>query len=158
MEVPWSWREFTDSAESMESGEESEGLDSSDVEQEGLAGVGMCVGTAGMDAVVPQGPAGIDAVRPLCMCLMADCVTCQGVTVAAAIGPQAHQHKRKCKQKHELPPGHSKCSLREELEIDAGRHQGVLWPPSKACGDVCSLVQSVHAVVTAHAVRIGDDW
>ena len=59
--------DFTDSAESMESGEESEGLDSSDVEQEGLAGVGMCVGTAGMDAVVPQGPAGIDAVRPQCM-------------------------------------------------------------------------------------------
>ena len=90
MEVPWPWGDFTDSAESMESGEESEGLDSSDVEQEGLAGVGMCVGTAGMDAVVPQGPAGIDAVRPQCMCLMADCVTCQGVTVAAAIGPKVH--------------------------------------------------------------------
>ena len=75
-------------------------------------------------AVVPQGPAGIDAVRPQCMCLMADCVTCQGVTVAVAIGPKAHQHKRKCKQKHELPLGHSKCSLHEELEIDVGRHQG----------------------------------
>ena len=93
-------------------------------------------------AVVPQGPAGIDAVRPQCMCLMADCVTCQGVTVAAAIGPKAHQHKRNCKQKHKLPPGHSKCSLHEELEIDAGRHQG-------SCGHQARHVEMCAALCKA---------
>ena len=107
-----------------------------------VAGVGMCVGTAGMDAVVPQGPAGIDAVRPQCMCLMADCVTCQGVTVAAAIGPKAHQRKRKRKQKRELPPGHSKCSLHEELDIDAGRHQG-------SCGHQARHVEMCAALCKA---------
>jgi hypothetical protein len=112
-----------DFEESVESGEESDEPESSDMEQEDRAGVGTRAGTAGIDAARPQGPAGTDAARPQCMRFMLGCVTCQGVTlVVAASGSQPHKHKRR--QKRELPPGHSKCSLREELEIDARMHQG----------------------------------
>ena len=117
-----------DSEESVESGEESDEPESSDMEQEDRAGVGTCAGPAGIDAARPQGPAGTDAARPQCMCFMPGCVSCQGVTVVAAIGPQPRKRKRR--QKRELPPGHSKCSLREELEIDTRMHQGSRGHPA----------------------------
>ena len=102
-------------ASAVESEEEFEVPTSSDVEQEDPAGVGSS-----------RGPAGIDAARPQCMCFMPGCVSCHGGTSAAATCPEARKRKRKRKrrQKRELPPGHSKCSLREELEIDTRRHQG----------------------------------
>ena len=116
-----------DSEESVESGEESDEPESSDMEKEDRAGVGTCAGPAGIDAARPQGPAGTDAARPQCMRFMPGCVSCQGVTVVAS-GSQPHKHKRR--QKRELPPGHSKCSLREELEIDTRMHQGSRGHPA----------------------------
>jgi hypothetical protein len=83
------------------------------------------------------------------MCLMLGCVSCQDATVAAwtvaaATGLQARKGKHK--QKHELPPGHSKCSLQEELVIDAGRHQG-------SCGhlaahaEMCAVLSAAFSLV-----------
>jgi hypothetical protein len=72
-----------------------------DMEQDDIAGDSRCKGPAGIDAARPQGPAGIDAARPQRMCFMRGCASGQGVTVAAATGPQPR--KRKHRQKRELP-------------------------------------------------------
>ena len=102
---------------------------SSDMEQEDRAGVGTCAGPAGIDAARPQGPAGTDAARAQRMCFMAGCVSCQGVTVVVASGSQPRKCKRR--QKRELPPGHSKRSLREEVEIDTRMRQGSHGHPAR---------------------------
>ena len=57
------------------------------------------------------------------------CVSCLAVFHAKVlrllllqVARNPYKHKRR--QKRDLPPGHSKRSLREELEIDAHMHQG----------------------------------
>ena len=71
-----------DSEESVESGEESDEPESSDMEQEDRAGIDTCAGPAGIDAARPQGPAGTHAARPQRMsfhawlCFMPRCYGC----------------------------------------------------------------------------------
>ena len=69
------------------------------------------------------GPAGINAAGPQCQCFMPGCDACMRDAAAVAAADPISR-KRKCRQRRELPPGHSKCSLRDELEIDARMHQG----------------------------------
>ena len=69
--------------------------------------------------------AGITAAGPKCMCFMPGCGECTKDTPAceaSTSGQPPSKHRRR--KRRELPAGHSKCSLSEELEIDARMHAG----------------------------------
>jgi hypothetical protein len=59
------------------------------------------------------------------------CVSCLAVFHAKVLRLLLQlARKRERRQKRELPPSHSQCSLREELEIDTRRHQGSRGHPA----------------------------
>ena len=100
---------------------------SSDTEHDEVVSLGQS-GSGGRGKVL-EGLAGINAAGPECACFMPSCGKCSKVTPACqAPTPGRHDpgqppSKRRRKRRLALPPGHSRCSLGEELEIDARIHQ-----------------------------------
>ena len=111
----------TPKASELELGADAEESRSSDDGHECLSEVKSARSSTGTERA-GKGPAGINAPGPQCQCFMPACVACmEGPAQPANSQPS---RKRKHGRKRELPAGHSKCSLRQELEIDSRMHQG----------------------------------
>lgn len=102
-------------------------------------------GPSGINALGPQGKSGINASGPKCQCFMLGCLAC---TEGAVYNESSRKRKRRAKR--ELPPGHSKCSLKQELEIDARMHQG---STGFACShaDACATLAAAFVLVAQPA-------
>ena len=95
--------------------------------------------------------AGINAPGPQCQCFMPAFVACMGSPAQPqpAHSQPSHKqsHRQKQGQKRELPPGHSKRYLGEELDIDSRMHQGSLGTVAFCAGRSAALAASFLLIV-----------